>query len=288
MTLPADYLHRAVYAKYSLRRAKALLQQKTILAGGQALLALQDGVEMLMRVVADHLQLPPFQNFMEFWAKVKSQTGTEPPQRAAMDRLNNARVGFKHKGNLPNLGVVNGFVPLAEEFCIEVTSQYLGLDFLHLSMAELVSKDTVRSLLQESETLFQAGSRMAAMEKLALAFDELESIVKTESKDLLMEEPEIPGPWDFDDHHVQKFANAMMDWSAQMVYTVNMLQLGIDLHALFFFAKTVPRRSRTGYGNVQFVWPNGFTEERIEEHRYIACRDFVIDFSLRTDELSSS
>jgi hypothetical protein len=285
MSLPPDYVRRAVYAKYSLRRAKELLHQKTILAGGQALLALQDGVEMLMRVVADHLQLPPFQNFMEFWPRVKDKIGTEPPQRAAMDRLNNARVGFKHKGNLPNLAVVSGFLPLAEEFCIEISSDHLGLDFLHLSMAELVSKDTVRSVVQESETLFEAGSRMEALEKLALAFDDLYSFMKDQAKDLMMGEPEELQWLRFDDHQLQRFAGLIVDWSGEVIWTVNMLLLGIDFPAFFFFHKTVPTILRTEGGNTQFAWPHGFPKEPIEERTYMACRDFVIDFSLRNDEL---
>jgi hypothetical protein len=98
MPLPNDYLRRAVYAKYLLRRATELLRHRSLLSNAEALLALHDGAEMLMRVMGDHLRVKQFYNFMEFWPRVKDVTGAEPAHRAAMDRLNDARNSFKHKG----------------------------------------------------------------------------------------------------------------------------------------------------------------------------------------------
>src|SRR5690242_6183976 len=111
--LPVDYVRRLVYAKYLLRRGGELLRHRTLLATAEALLALHDGAEMLMRVVGDHLRVKQFHNFMEFWPRVKDVTGAEPAHRAAMDRLNDARNSFKHKGIPPDRTVVSGFQTLA-------------------------------------------------------------------------------------------------------------------------------------------------------------------------------
>jgi hypothetical protein len=75
--LPADYFRRLVYAKYLLRRAAELLRHRTLLATAEALLALHDGTEMLMRVVGDQLRVKQFHNFMEFWSRIKDVTGNE-------------------------------------------------------------------------------------------------------------------------------------------------------------------------------------------------------------------
>jgi hypothetical protein len=134
--LPTDYIRRAVYAKYLLRRAGELLRHRTLLSSGEAVLALHDGAEMLMRVVGDHLRVKQFHNFMEFWPRVKDVTGAEPPHRAAMDRLNDSRNSFKHNGIPSDRTVVSSLQILVKEFCADLASRYLQVDFASLSLAE--------------------------------------------------------------------------------------------------------------------------------------------------------
>jgi hypothetical protein len=284
--LPADYIRRVVYGKYLLRRADELLRTRTLLAAGEALLALQDGAEMVMRVVGDHLGLPPRYEFLDFWSKVKEKTGTEPQHKAAMDRVNVARVGFKHKGNTPDRTLVSGFQTLVEEFCADLCSQYLDEDFSALTLSSLISKAPVRALMQESEALFEGGSVREALEKLALAYDRLKTAAEDEANEVLVN---TGLSFHFPDSHpmlgrIESSLKDLVQDHNQLAETMNMLLLGVDPHSYLFFRKSMPVIVRAGLLPKEIlVWPN--LDQKCDPFTYPPCRDFVIDFSLRNDEL---
>jgi hypothetical protein len=119
MLLP-DQVRRLIYSRYLLARAGTLQGDGGELASAEALLAVHDSAEILMRVVTDHLGARPAHDFMDFWKNVKDSGHPEPPYRGAMDRVNNLRVGFKHKGNLPHPGVVRDLMPSVTAFCLHV------------------------------------------------------------------------------------------------------------------------------------------------------------------------
>ena len=98
--LAPELVKRAIYSKYLMKRAMALLADGNELASAEAVLVAHDSVEMLMRVVADHVQVPLKREstFMDFWNHMKTKVQKEPPLYAAMDQLNHQRVGLSTKG----------------------------------------------------------------------------------------------------------------------------------------------------------------------------------------------
>jgi hypothetical protein len=287
MTLPADYIRRAVYAKYLLRRAAELQRHRSLLATAEALLALHDGVEMLMRVVGDHLRVKQFYNFMEFWPRVKDVTGSEPAHRAAMDRLNDARNSFKHKGIPPDRTVVSGFEAIIQEFCAELCAKYLDLDFEKLSLGTLISNDTARGFVEESERLFESGAWGDAMNQLAFAFDELYFSARTDTKDVLLQAPSsnsIPSGLNAAERQIVSIAKDFAKNYEKLTDKVNMLILGIDQLALTFFKRSTPHVLRFANGRMELLWKQ-HRPTPDEEPTYLRCRDFVIEFSLKSDEL---
>lgn len=287
MAFPTDYLRRAVYGKYLLRRAADLLRQRALLSNAEALLALHDGAEMLMRVVGDYLRVKQFHNFMEFWPRVKDVTAAEPAHRAAMDRLNDARNSFKHKGIPPDRTVVSGFQTLTEEFCRDLCATYLGQDFSAFTLSSLISKAPVRGLVNESETLFEGGKVREALEKLALAYDKLKTAAEDEANEVLVN---TGLSVHFHDSHpmLRKIESSLEDLAQdhnQVAETMNMLLLGVDPHSYLFFRKSMPLIIRAGQLAPEDVvaWPSD--NEEFDPLTYQLCRDFVIEFSLRNDDL---
>jgi hypothetical protein len=288
MALPADYLRRTVYAKYLFRRASTLLDSKTTLAAGEAILLLQDSAEMLMRVVGDQHGVTNFQ-FPEFWQKIKEKTGSEPPLRNAMVRVNQARVAFKHHGTLPNPTVVRDFLPLVKDFSFELSRLYLSLDFEKLSLAELVSRVSVKVLVEEAEHLFHSEPQKS-MEKLGLAFEELYESAKQDAYDVLARPPKPFKPRiDPSLSNIEDYIEEIAKDHERLANTVNMLLLGIDPRMYFYFRNWTPRFTRAGYQRmvVNTYWPKvpGQTEFNISDEVFQKCRDFLIEFSLRNDEL---
>jgi hypothetical protein len=257
MTLPNDYLRRTVYAKYLFRRASALLDSKTVLAAGEAILTLQDSAEMLMRVVGDQHGVTNFQ-FPEFWQKIKDKTGVEPSLRNAMVRVNQARVAFKHHGTLPNPTVVRDFLPLVKDFSFELSKAYLGLDFEKLSLAELVTRVSVKALVEEGEYLF-ASEPHKAMEKLGLAFEELYESAKQDAYDVLARPPKPFKPRiDPSLSNIEDYIEEITEDHERVANTLNMLLLGIDPHMYFYFRNWTPRFIRAGYQRsvISTYWPS--------------------------------
>jgi len=149
-TLAPDLIKRITYSKYLLRRATSLQGEGNELATAEALLIAHDAAEMLMRVVTDFLGASPPKEFMNFWNNVAEKTKTsEPPHRGTMDRLNNLRIGFKHKGNLPNRTVVEGLLPIVTSFCLDIATLYLRIDYESISLADLIPNDEARKELVE-------------------------------------------------------------------------------------------------------------------------------------------
>ena len=109
MSLSPDLLKRLTYSKYLLCRAKELRGRGDELSSAEATLTAHDSAEMLMRVTTDFLGAKSEQEFMKFWQSVQDKTGTAPPHKGQMDQFNKVRTEFKHRGILPNAGVVADF-----------------------------------------------------------------------------------------------------------------------------------------------------------------------------------
>jgi hypothetical protein len=122
-----DVLKRITYSKYLLGRAYEHWQQGGDINAAQAILLAHDSAEMLMRAIADHEHVRLSDGFLIFWDEIKKKTGKEPPHKGQMDRLNNVRGAFKHKGILPNAAVVADLLPLTRSFCEEATEIFLGI-----------------------------------------------------------------------------------------------------------------------------------------------------------------
>ena len=191
-TLAPDLIKRITYSKYLLRRATSLQREGNELATAEALLFAHDAAEMLMRVVTDYLGASPAKEFMHFWNNVAERTkSAEPPHRGAMDRLNNLRIGFKHKGNLPNRTVVDDLLPIVTSFCLDIAALYLKLDYETISLADLITNDEAQKEVKKAEEAFAKGDAEATFLALGVAYDKLREEARQARGSLLPQ-----GHWD--------------------------------------------------------------------------------------------
>jgi hypothetical protein len=264
-----DILKRLTYSKYLIRRAKFLQEAGNELSSAEAVLAAHDAAEMLMRVVIDHLGINPSDKFMDFWKLVKDKTGSDPPHKGAMDRLNNLRVGFKHKGNLPNSGVVADLMPSVAAFCAESAEQFLKVDYESVSLIDLIPNAEARDKVKEAEKAKAEGKIPDALLALGIAFDKLhDEVRKRESLGLI---PQPYGRHDWDPHRDRAFR--------QVIETVNMLILGIHPPKLHRFSVSTPTRTYATSGAMQVMWTHDAGKLGTDDYNF--CHQFVIDFALR-------
>jgi hypothetical protein len=265
-----DFVKRLSYSKYLLRRAKSLQQAGNDLSSAEAVLAAHDSVEMLMRVITDHLGCGPADKFMNFWKIVRDKTSSEPPHKGAMDRLNILRVGFKHKGNLPNSSVVADLMPSVSAFCVESTEQYLDVDYETVSLCDLILNAEAREKVKEAEKAKGEGNIPGALLALGIAFDKLRDEARTRHSLGLIQHPRS-SRFEWDHSWVRPVG--------QLVDTVNMLVLGIDPARLHRFSASTPSRNYALSGAMEVIWGHG--PEALVAEDYDFCYQFVIDFALR-------
>src|ERR1039458_1002993 len=212
-----DYMKRLTYSRYLLTKAKVLQRSGNELSAAEAVLTAHDAAEMLMRVITDHVGVGPPEKFMDFWKFVKDKTGSAPPHRGAMDRFNNLRVGFKHKGNLPNSSVVGDLLPSVSSFCSECAERYLKVDYESVSLIDLIQNGEAREKMKEAEKAKAEGDFHKCFLALGVAFDNLRfDAGKRDGVGLI---PQI--------HSGQSFDPLTAGAFQKLIDTVNMLILGI-------------------------------------------------------------
>jgi len=142
--------------------------------------------------------------------------------------------------------------------------------------------------MRESESFFEKGTVSEAFKKLALAHETLHKLAEQESLETLTGSL---GHMRFRHSSADPLVVAMRSSLEDLIQhhekvaeTLNMLLLGVDPYAYLFFRKSMPVILRTGLiEQVTFVWLP--TQNQDDREVYLRCRDFVIEFSLRNNEL---
>jgi hypothetical protein len=128
-----------------------------------------DSVEIFQLVVLDSLNASTKFEFMDFWERVKTKTGKEPPYKDRFGQLNHMRVGFKHRAISPNLSELREVAAVIFPFFVEVCRDFLGVDFSKLSLVELVDDGAVRERLGKADDLICAQKYEEALPEIAIA-----------------------------------------------------------------------------------------------------------------------
>jgi hypothetical protein len=146
-----------------------------------AVLTFHDAVELFLQLVAEYVQLKERIKdigFMEYWSLMdpclKKLAKPEITQRIAMERLNKARVDFKHYGNPPSKTAITGdFEVNTKNFFEENTISIFGINFSDVSLLELVSCQDVKNDLRKAEELMNASKFGESLRNVAIAFVKL-------------------------------------------------------------------------------------------------------------------
>ena len=163
MKLDATALKRLTYAKYLHGTAADGLHSTSPIVAAEALLRVHDSVEIFQLVVLDSLNASTKFEFMDFWERVKTKTGKEPPYKDRFGQLNHMRVGFKHKGVAPNLSELREVAAVIWPFFVEVSQDFLGVDFANQSLAVLVDDVSFQEHMGKADVLIAAHNYVDAL-----------------------------------------------------------------------------------------------------------------------------
>lgn len=130
-----------------------------------AVLHLHDVVELFLSLACDHHGKRIDHSFMEYFNVLR---GVADLRREGMERLNRARVDFKHYGNLPHDEDLDFFRFAVETFLEDATPKLFGgMKFAEISLIEVIACETAKAHLAAAQVRWEAQRHREATESLA-------------------------------------------------------------------------------------------------------------------------
>ncbi len=259
--------------------------------GTVSLLTFHDSVELFLDLACDQFGVPSkkTREFKDYWSALEAHLqGQSLSQKRSMERLNAARVNFKHHSIRLSSSDIEKFRVNVTDFFQDNTPLIFGIAFDEISMTYLIQNTTVRSLLDEATGLIEQRKTGEALTKIAIAFFQLidDYMVSKEawrhrklffSKGHSISKPRIdPRNRGFDD-----FVNNVIASIEALQDGMQVLSLGLDYQRYVQFRLLTPYVFRTLGGINYQVPPLEYTEETlpsIERCRF--CYDFVVSSAL--------
>jgi len=170
MELTSEIIKRLAFIKYFYQFAR----EQSKLPSPQnyiSILMFHDSVELFNYLTAQlrDITIKTKTNFMEYW-QIFKQDGFELTRKADMNKLNEARKGFKHSGNLPNKDDIEFFRVNTQSFFEENCPVIFGIKFTEISLLNLIQDEEVKETLEKAQIDFNNEHYKESLENIAIAF----------------------------------------------------------------------------------------------------------------------
>jgi hypothetical protein len=257
-----------------------------------ALLAFQDAAESFLHLACVHHQIPVKKQmqFMEYWDALKpvGPVGHHP----GMDRLNKARVAFKHHGNLPNEHDMEFFRVTAKSFFDENSPALFGIEFDAVSLVDLVQPEDAKARLRDAERAWAAKSLPDAYANLRMAYDQLLTAYRTSKRDGFGRDAFDFGPsFTFSRprtgvRDLDTFLEDSRDGIRALRRIVEALAFGLDYRKLARFRMLTPPVQWTASNEPFIAHSRNVYSDTPSDFDF--CREFVIECAVRLQEFDFS
>jgi len=171
-----EALRRLVFIKY-LYDSGIEQSKKPEPFSWQSVLTFHDTVELCLVLIAEYLDQSEKAlrelSFTKYWdiidplLKHRGKNGLT--QRISMERLNDARNAFKHRGTSPSEDTINSSRTNVGNFLEENMMSVMGIDISNVSLVDFVYLESSRISLREATQLLKENKRDDAIDKISLA-----------------------------------------------------------------------------------------------------------------------
>jgi len=254
-----------------------------------SILHFHDAVELFLALASEHLNVGKTgPGFMDYWNDINQKLPSKDfGQKASMERLNKARVSWKHYGiRLPTIEIED-FKANVADFFRENTPKVFGFAFEEISMAALVQTEEVRNRLLEAERLSSTDEIKAALKEISIAF--LDLMMRFDSSlweqnqffssgiaHLRSSRIEQTAPKDF-----SQFAKEIEREMQKLHEQLRLLSLGIDYRRYMRFQWLTP----IVYYSAADTFEMAAERFGQSHHDYLFCYHFVIECALCLQEI---
>jgi hypothetical protein len=175
-----EAVRRLIFIKY-LYESGAEQSKKPAPYSSTTVLMFHDTVELFLVLVAEFLDISEKTlkdlSFTKSWSIIDPALERKGKgcltQRLAMERLNDARNVFKHRGIMPSEDIVNSTRISVGDFLEENTKAVLAVDFREISLVDFVYFKSAQNSLKGAIGLLKENKKEEAIDKIALSFRQL-------------------------------------------------------------------------------------------------------------------
>jgi hypothetical protein len=289
-TLDDLSLAKLALARQLLTRAASAANERGPLGPAIGVSLSQDALELLMTTLVEHHQVPVSRRttFDQLIEEAKRLTPSAMSQR--LQQVNNARIGFKHHGILPDAELAKKLIAFSSTCADDICREGFGTSLWSVSSTRLVPNSRIRNHLNDSQRHLDASnfedSICAASVAYALTFGGLvssrgrpEPRLRLSSSSDLSYRRGVEGAISELTSTVARDLEDVYGEIERLSDQVHSLKVGIDLDQLDRFealAPTVRLTRAKGYSIVWMKKPSSFTLDDAE-----FCFDFAFDAILR-------
>lgn len=274
--LGKEQLNRLICAKYIFHRGVDMLDRGGPFSSGLAILHFQDASEMVLRVIAEHLNCSLKENvaFNQIIDAIDSIGDNKVSHRIALNQLNKARINFKHFGLEPKYEDTNKFRYDLEGFFPTALRLFLDINFESISLSSLIGHRRTENFLNEAERLISERKYRESIAASAVAFAIFHAHFDKEP-DRDWRDPFRR--FEVEDQELQRWADNIEEVIEDQQSQLNLIMDGINLPDYRRFQMYTPIVNLSDAGTFQGVY-SAFGEP-IEPTRDIAlfCHRFSIE-----------
>ena len=149
-----------------------------------SVLTFHDAAELFLVLACEKLGVgKKNMEFLAYWEELNRKLRDDSlTQKKAMSRLNEARRGLKHHGNMPARDAIQEYRYIATLFFEENTQTVFGVGFCNISMLYLVDDPAIKTDLEEADRLREQDDLKDAIGKVAVAFHRMLEIVESKQE----------------------------------------------------------------------------------------------------------
>jgi hypothetical protein len=239
-----------------------------------ALLHLHDSVEWFLRLACESKGVTVPKDFMSYWDAL-DKAGAAVTMKPSMEKLNRARVDFKHYGLQPS--DIDEFRSLTRAFLEENTHSLFGIEYATVSLIDLIEDEEVHGLLKKGIALFAEGKREISSEKIAVAHSLLGRLHQ-KRLDTAFGHSVLP--------FGNRFSDAFRDPQQRQVVAgiielLKSMVCGFDYHEFARFHFLTPLVLWTESGQSTTQWLSGICRPISSEDELQFCIEFVVQYAAR-------
>jgi hypothetical protein len=282
-------INRLALIKYLANQA----MKETTLAeplNGFSILSFHDAIELFLNLICEEKNIKIPNSFMDYWTEIdKNIQPDRLSHKTSMQKLNKARVVFKHHGIIPSKIDIESFKVMTESFFNENYIKFFTVELNDISLVELIRNRKSKSHLMEAEKAFEMKQMEECLINLAKSFGYLLVDYESNKKDSHYKSPfnfnnafssmrQVPNKIDYE---TKKFLTSIASSIEKIQNVLRLITLGIDYKQYVKFAAITPNFHVLANGeilNAQIL------RKSISKDDFELCRDFIIETALKLQE----